>query len=379
MIYLDHAATSWPKPDRVSEAIAACLREAGGNPGRAAHRMAREAEGIIDRLRSRLAEVFDSRRPERVILTASCTDSLNMAIKGVLAQGDHVITTDLEHNSVTRPLQHLLKCGVIEVSVLPSVGGFIEPAAVGRAWKSNTRLVACTSCSNVLGTIQPISSIAAEVRSRGGLLLVDHAQGAGLIELPAGEAAPDLVAIPGHKGLLGPPGLGVLIVGERVKAVRAWREGGTGGDSASALQPAEWPYCLEAGTPNVIGCAGLLAAIEGLDARVMAQRLAYEQALAAELTDRLGGQAKIRLYGPAEPGQRTGIVLLNIDGLAPEELAAILDSSFDTGVRAGLHCAPGAHRTCGTFPAGAVRLSPGPSTTRDEIAAAASALLQIAV
>jgi cysteine desulfurase / selenocysteine lyase len=262
MIYLDNAATSFPKPEAVYQALDAFARQSLANPGRAGHKMALAAERALDDCRHLLNVLFNGAGPERFVFTLNCTDALNMAFKGILQEGDHVVTTNLEHNSVSRPLRKLELDGRITLTrIKADGGGTIDPDDVRRALIPKTRLVAVTHTSNVLGTVQPIAEIGALVRERGPLFLVDAAQTAGVVPIDVRALPIDLLAFPGHKSLMGPTGTGALYVGPRVE-LRAWREGGTGGDSSSETQPRELPYFLEGGTPNVLGVAGLAAGIK---------------------------------------------------------------------------------------------------------------------
>jgi cysteine desulfurase family protein len=376
-IYLDNAATSWPKPPAVAEAMRHFLAEEAGNPGRAGHRMALAAERMLDGLRTRLARWLDADAPERIVFTLNATDALNMAIKGALTPGDHAITTVLEHNSVSRPLEAMARTGVISLTRLPiEGGGYVDPDAVRAAITPRTRLVACTHCSNVIGTIQPIEDIGRITREREVLLLVDAAQSGGLVPLSARGTGIDLLALAGHKSLLGPPGTGALLIGPRVE-LRPWREGGTGGDSASPLQPAEYPYRLEGGTPNTVGLAGLAAALDDLERRDPHALLAHERMLARRLSEGLEADSRVRLLGPADFRHRAGMVAFTVPGLAPHDLAAMLDQAFGIAVRAGLHCSPYLHVAMGTAPDGAVRVSPGPFNGTADIDALLGAMKKI--
>src|SRR6195256_2261777 len=262
MIYLDNAATSFPKPESVYQTLDRFARSDLANPGRAGHKMALAAERALDDCRHLLNQLFHGKEPERWILTLNCTDALNMAFKGVLADGDHVVTTDLEHNSVSRPLRAMELDGRISLTrVRADRGGTIDPDDIRKAITPRTRLIALTHASNVLGTVQPIAEVGRIAREHNLLFVVDAAQTAGVVPIDVQAMHIDLLAFPGHKSLLGPTGTGALYVGPRT-AVRAWREGGTGGDSSSETQPRELPYFLEGGTPNVLGVAGLAAGIK---------------------------------------------------------------------------------------------------------------------
>jgi cysteine desulfurase family protein len=383
MIYLDNAATTFPKPESVLRGMDAFIRSSAANPGRSGHRRALEAEAMINETRLLIARLLGFPRPERVIFTMNATDALNMAIKGVLREGDHVITSVLEHNSVSRPLNQLERDGVITLTRLPANGDHtIDPDEILRAFKPSTRLVAVTHASNVTGTIQPIQTIGAAVRSRDALFLVDASQSAGVVPISFEEDCMDLLAFTGHKALLGPTGTGGLVVGERAE-VFPWREGGTGGDSSSPVQPSELPHRLEGGTPNVFGLAGLREGVRFLLDRGVGGVLSHERMLIEEFYKALKAPDRLAWYGADRAivdrhGEgRVGLVGINTAGFSPAELAAILDEKFDIAVRAGLHCAPYAHKHLGTFPEGIVRFSVGILTTVDDIREAAAALDEI--
>jgi cysteine desulfurase/selenocysteine lyase len=380
MIYLDNAATTFPKPESVFRGMDAFIRSSAANPGRSGHRRAVEAESMINETRLLIARLFGFLRPERVVFTMNATDALNMAIKGVLRSGDHAITSVLEHNSVSRPLNQLERDGVITLTRLPAnTDHIIDPDDVARAFKASTRLVALTHVSNVTGTIQPVKTIGAVVRSRDALFLVDASQSAGVVPISFEEDCIDLLAFTGHKALLGPTGTGGLVVGERVE-VSPWREGGTGGDSSSPVQPSELPHRLEGGTPNVFGIAGLREGVRLLLDRGVPTVLSHERMLMQEFYQALKAPDLLSWYGADRAiaerrGEgRVGLVGINTAGLSPAELATILDERFDIAVRAGLHCAPYAHKHLGTFPQGIVRFSVGILTTVDDVRQAAAAL-----
>ncbi len=392
MIYLDNAATSYPKPEEVYRGIESFARAAGANPGRGGHRRAIEAEAMIQEARRLLAQLFGCRRPERVILAHNATDGLNMAIKGVLRRGDHVITSVLEHNSVSRPLNQLEADGVITLTRLPADARHrLDPDDAARAFTAKTRLVAITHASNVTGTIQPVAGIGRLARERGALLLVDAAQSAGVVPIDVERDCIDLLAFTGHKGLLGPTGTGGLVVGERAE-VAPWREGGTGGDSSSPVQPSEFPHRLEGGTPNVFGIAGLREGVKLLLARGVESVLPHERRLLAAFYRALERPERYQWHGAdaalaatavdsataAGDHGRVGLVSLNLPGFAPAEAGAILDERFDIAVRPGLHCAPYAHKHLGTFPQGTVRVSVGLLNTEDDMRRAAAAFNEIA-
>ena len=384
MIYLDNAATSYPKPEPVYRGIEEFVRAAGANPGRGGHRRSTEAEAMIEETRRLLARLLGCPRPERVIFGLNATDGLNMAIKGIVRRGDHVITTDLEHNSINRPLNRLERDGVITLTRL-AVGDdhLIDPGDLARAFTPKTRLVALTHASNVTGTIQPVRDLGRVTREHDALILIDAAQSAGVVPIDVEADCIDLLAFTGHKGLLGPTGTGGLVVGERAD-LSSWREGGTGGDSTLPLQPDELPHRLEGGTPNVFGIAGLRAGLRLLIERGVETVLPHERDLLRTFHDALRDPGRYMWYGAdrqiVERGGdgRVGLVSLNVDRFAPAEFAAILDEQFDIAVRSGLHCAPYAHRHLGTFPDGTVRLSVGILTTPEDMRNAAAAFDEIA-
>jgi cysteine desulfurase family protein len=379
MIYLDNAATSYPKPESVYQALDAFARSSLANPGRAGHRLALEAERALDDGRHLLNQLFHGEGPERFIFTLNGTDALNMAFKGVLADGDHVVTTDLEHNSVSRPLRALELAGRITLTRLAADGGgTLDPDAVRRALTRRTRLVALTHASNVLGTVQPTAEVGRLAREHGALFLVDAAQTAGVLPIDVRAEQIDLLAFPGHKSLLGPTGTGALYVGPRAQ-LRPWREGGTGGDSSSETQPRELPYFLEGGTPNVLGVAGLSAGVRYVVERGLEAIHRHETALTERLRRRLDELPGYTVFGHRDSSRRVGTLSFRSAALPAAELGGILDQAFQTAVRPGLHCAPYIHRALGTFPDGLVRVSTGPFNTEDDVDRLAQALAEIAL
>jgi cysteine desulfurase/selenocysteine lyase len=384
MIYLDHAATSFPKPEPVYRRMDEFVRSAGANPGRGGHRLAREAEMMIERTRGLVARLVGCGRPERVVFGLNASDGLNMAIKGTLRSGDHVVTSVLEHNSINRPLQRMEQDGIITVARVGAGGDHrLDPDDIARALTPRTRLVALTQASNVTGTVQPVAEIGHRVRAHGALFLVDAAQSAGVLPIDMERDGIDLLAFTGHKGLYGPTGTGGLVVGERAD-VRPWREGGTGGDASRPLQPEELPHRLEGGTPNVFGLAGLRAGVEWVFERGPEAILAHERRLLAGLLAAMTRRDAYDWFGADRVlldrgGEgRVGLVAFNLRGTVPSALAAALEETHGIAVRPGLHCAPHAHRHLGTFPAGTARISVGALTTSDDMHAAATALDRLA-
>ncbi|MFK7883028.1 MAG: aminotransferase class V-fold PLP-dependent enzyme [Phycisphaerales bacterium] len=381
LMYLDNAATSWPKPPEVALAMCDFLSRHAGNPGRGGHRMARDAASVVERSRSKLAEIINASSAKRVVLTHGCTDSINLAVHGVVrgamrACSDtkpHAVMTTIEHNAVLRTLSCYAKDGLIDATVVPCDGqGRIDPAEFAAAVNERT-IVACLShASNALGTIQDVDSAVRGVRAKNPdtLMLVDAAQTVGHLPIDVQALDIDLLAIAGHKGLRGPTGTGALYVSERAypddctrSRVFCERRGGTGAVAPGLEMPTELPDALEAGTSNAVGFAGLLAAIE---AKTQSHH-DHEMALTARLLDGLVSVKNIKLYGLADTVGRTPVVLFNMGGVAARDLAAGLDAEEDIAVRGGVHCAPLVHETIGTAPQGAVRASPGPTTSVDEI------------
>jgi len=377
MIYLDNAATSFPKPESVYQALDRFARSDLANPGRAGHKMALAAERALDDCRHLLNQLFHGKEPERFVFTLNCTDALNMAFKGVLREDDHVITSDLEHNSVSRPLRAMELAGRISLTrIKADGGGTVSPDDVRAAVTPKTRLIALTHASNVLGTLQPVAEVGRLAREHDLLFLVDAAQTAGVVPLDVQEANIDLLAFPGHKSLLGPTGTGALYVGPRAR-VAAWREGGTGGDSSSETQPREFPYFLEGGTPNVLGVAGLSAGIRFVQEQGLDRIRRHEVELTERLWRKLDDLERFEVFGHRDPQRRVGTLSFRSEALPAAEIGGILDQAFDVAVRPGLHCAPYIHRALGTFPDGTVRVSPGPFSTEADIDHLVNALAEI--
>jgi cysteine desulfurase family protein len=377
MIYFDNAATSWPKPPTMSAAIDDQVQRAGGNPGRAAHRMSIAAAQVVADARGAVATLFNVSDPSRIVFTSNATHALNVALLGLLEPGDHVVTTSVEHNSVMRPLRHLESSGVDVTVVACGRDGTLDADSVQRAFRPKTRLLAMTHASNVIGTLLPVSEMAALARTRGVLSLVDASQTAGAAPIDVEAMGIDLLAFTGHKALLGPTGTGGLYVRDGVRLNPLMR-GGTGSDSAHERQPDFMPDLHESGTVNVMGLAGLAASVRFLlDIGLDAVRT-HEQTLMARLLSAVAEIPGITIYGTSDAARRCGTVSFNIAGATPSEVALILDESFAIMARAGLHCAPAAHRTLGTFPAGSVRFSVGWFNTTAEVDVAIDALRHIA-
>lgn len=369
MIYLDNAATSWPKPPEVLRAMADVLERAGGNPGRSGHTLSIEAARVMYDTREDIARFFNSGAPLRVIFTSNVTHAINIVLRGLLSPGDRVVTTSMEHNAVMRPLRYLQKAGV-EVEVVPAkVDGQLDTADIARALDTRTRLVVINHASNVVGTILPVAEIAPLAHRAGALLLIDAAQTAGVLSLDTAEMGIDLLAFTGHKGLLGPPGIGGLVIGDRVDTAQLEPliMGGTGSQSEQEEQPEYLPDKFESGTPNIVGIAGLRAGIHWITERGVENIRAKEMELAGMLMDGLKNISGVKLYGTGDIGRSTAIVSITVENRAVSEIGLALDEEYGIMARVGLHCAPAAHRTIGSFPDGTVRLAPGVFTTREDI------------
>ena len=374
MIYLDNAATTYPKPATVWDAMDRFARNDAGNPGRSGHRFAAAAAVEVEGAREEVARVVGAPDPSRVALCLNATDALSMAFHGILRPGDHVVTSRMEHNSVARPLNALARAGVITLDRAPNdATGVVDVDALAAMLGPATRLVAITWASNAFGTIQPVEAIARAVKTHGALLLLDASQAVGSIPVDVARVPVDLLAFPGHKGLLGPMGTGALWVRDGIE-VDPWREGGTGGDSTNPFQPADMPHRLEGGTPNAHGLAGLRAGCRWVLERGVAAIRTHERDRVARLLDGLRAVRGLAIRGPDDAEARTGAVSFTLAGFDPHEVASVLDTAFGIAVRAGLHCAPEAHASLGTFPAGTVRASVGPFTSNADIDALVEAL-----
>jgi cysteine desulfurase family protein len=377
-IYLDNAATSFPKPERVLEAVVHYTTEVPASAGRGAYREAVLAGEMLSELRRRLCRLFNGRHPERVIFGLNGTDALNLAIKGVVNRGDHVVTTWMDHNSVLRPLARLEADGIAEVTRVPANGeGIVDPADVAAAFRPNTKLVVMTHASNVGGGIQPAAEVGRLARDRGALFLLDAAQTMGSIPVDVEALSVDLLAFPGHKAVMGPQGTGVLWVREGVDP-RPLREGGTGSRSDLAVQPDFLPDRYEPGAHNGPGLAGLLAAVRFIEEMGLLAIVTRKREISQRFFDGLARLPGCRVHGPPRPDRRVPIFSASFAGIDAAKVAAALDERFGIKVRAGLHCAPLAHRTFGTFDSGGtVRISPGLFTADSDVVHTLEALEQI--
>jgi cysteine desulfurase / selenocysteine lyase len=364
-LFLDNAATSFPKPDSVYRAMDAAMREIGVAPGRGGYQQSLAAARIVFAARSALAAFFGVSDSSRLIFTHSATESLNIAVSGLLKAGDHVVSSTMEHNALARPL-HLMRARGVEVSfVQADRDGTLPERAIAQAMRRNTRLVALAHCSNVTGTVQPIEEIARIARGGGALFLLDAAQSAGYFPLDAEGMGIDLLAAPGHKSLYGPPGTGILALAPGLQ-LDPLLVGGTGGNASSTEQPLELPERFESGTINTPGIAGLKAGLDFILETGLDQIRAKGKLLIGQLLEGLRATPGAVIYGPQQ-GERGSAVSFNIEGQDPATLGFLLDREYDISVRVGLHCAPDVHRTIGSYPAGTVRVSPGIFTSEADI------------
>ncbi|EFK09618.1 cysteine desulfurase family protein [delta proteobacterium NaphS2] len=377
LIYFDNAATTFPKPPGVLAKMVETYERTGVSPGRGSYDLAVEAEDLVFDTRKRLARLFGAPDPNRVIFSGNATDALNLCIQGLIRSGDHVVSTRIEHNSVLRPLYHLKQKGLIEYDLIPfDKMGFVDPHDIVAAVKPNTRLVIVCHASNVLGTIQPVHEIGPLCRRKGVPLLVDAAQSAGVIPIHMDDWAIGAVAFTGHKSLMGPTGIGGLVVHPDLD-LQTTRYGGTGIDSESPIHTQDYPHRLEAGTINLMGIMGLSEGLrfvlkEGIDA--IHHR---EMRLLTRLRDGLSPLERVESYCTQDLENHVGLMTLNIREMDPGDVGAILDADFDMAVRVGLHCAPLVHEGIGTFPRGGVRFSLGPFNTEEHVDRAVEALSQI--
>ncbi len=377
---MDNAATSWPKPPAVCDAVDHYLRQNGAAFGRGATRRGAEIHRTIERCRSRIARFWNAESPERILFTFNGTDSLNLALHGILRTGDHVVTTEIEHNSVLRPLRWLQDRGTIDVTfVPPDPEGVVQAENLADAIQKTTRLLVLSHVSNVTGAIQPVADVCQLARRSGVKTLIDAAQSAGHLPIDVSEWEADLVASSGHKGLLGPLGTGLLYVRPGVEEIlEPLRQGGTGTLSEEDRQPGSLPDKYESGNHNVPGLIGLEAATDWLET----EGLTAIQERLDQATDYLWTHLRdlpgVQLFGPADRRRRCGVVSFQLEQFAPQEAAAILDEHFGIEVRAGLHCSPRMHQALGTMAGGGtIRLSPGPFTTQQELEQVVSALQEI--
>lgn len=376
MIYFDNAATSWPKPPQVKEAMNRFMDEVGANPGRSGHFRSIEAARMVYETREALSVLFHIKDSSRIVFTLNATESINLALKGLLKPGDHVITSSMEHNSVMRPLRDLEKKGV-ELAIIPcSQEGMLDPGELEKKIQTNTKMVVLNHASNITGTLLPIGEVGLIVRKRNLLLLVDAAQTAGAFPIDIEKDNIDLLAFTGHKSLYGPQGTGGLVIGERIdeKEMTPLKQGGTGSRSEFEEQPDFLPDCFESGTPNGVGLAGLLAGVQFVLETGVEKIRQNEMALIKKLVRDLRDIPRVKLHGRED---RIATVSFTFTHLSPSNGALRLEREFGILCRPGLHCAPAAHHTLGTFPEGTIRFGLGVFNTEAEIETAIQAVSRI--
>lgn len=377
MIYLDNAATSYPKPPQVIEAVNRCLNEQGANPGRGAYPMALAASRVVFETREAIARLIGAPDSADVVFTLNATDGLNLALKGLLHPGDHVVTSQAEHNAVSRPLSALADYAVRADAAKVAPDGTIDLDHLESLIRPGTRLIVTVHASNVLGAILPAREIAGIARRHGALYVLDAAQTVGSIPVDVSELGADIVVFAGHKGLLGPMGTGGAWISPEVD-LRELRQGGTGGQSEMTSQPDHRPDRYESGTPNTPGIAGLGAGVRYVTERGVADIAGHEAELVQGLVGGLAAIEGVKVYGPAPGTARVPVVAMNVTGVDAHEVAFLLDKDHGIAARAGLHCAPTAHQVMGTLQTGALRFGVGYANTMEEIDKALAAVAAVA-
>ena len=380
---MDNSATSFPKPPEVTEAMVRFARECGASAGRGAYAEAKACGELLTTCRRRVAELIGAESPERIVFALNCSEALAIGIRGLLntTRRAHAIATVMDHNSVLRPLSALTEQTGLEVTYVPADErtALIDPEDVRRSIRPETRLVVVVHASNVTGTLQPVGEVAAVAREAGVPCLVDAAQSVGHVPIDVQAWGAEMVAFPGHKGALGPLGTGVLYVREGFeRRLATMKEGGTGSISEKPVQPEMMPDKFEIGSHNAIGIAGLSAGVAWLLQRGVESLRAHDRCLCRAFLSAVGDIDGLSVYGPRDPDQRMGVFSVNVAGYDPLALAGELERRFGILTRPGLHCAPLAHRTIGTFPRGTCRLSFGAFTSVEDVQFAADALRELA-
>lgn len=365
MIYLDNGATSFPKPKGMTMEMEDCMLHYCGNPGRSGHNMSIRTGEEVYNARKAVAGLLGIEEVGRLIFTKNTTESLNVGLLGFLKEGDHVITTSMEHNSVLRPLKELEPMGITHTIVKGDETGYVPTSAIARAIQENTSLIVMTAASNITGTIMPIEEVGLLAENRGIAFMVDAAQSAGSVPLNLKKVKASMLAFPGHKGLLGPLGTGALYVAPEIN-LKPLICGGTGTESKNRLQPRDFPEGFESGTVNAPGIIGLGYSAKFVEKVGVETISFFERELISRFDEGIGNMSFVKAYGPNAKG-KTGITLFNIDSIECEEVTARLNREFGIAVRGGYHCAGLAHKTIGTWETGAVRLSVGPFNTRKDI------------
>ncbi|MCD4658343.1 MAG: aminotransferase class V-fold PLP-dependent enzyme [Planctomycetes bacterium] len=379
MIYLDYAATSFPKAPGVGDAMKQFMENSAGNPGRSGHHLSIAASKLLFEVREALSNLFNMPTAEKVILTYNATYALNICLNMLLKPGDTAVTSSIEHNAVMRPLRAMEQKGLNLIVVPNNPDGTTDLAGFQNAITKKTKLVVINHASNIIGIIQPIREIGRIAHEKGALFLVDSAQTAGVLSIDMQKDNIDLLAFTGHKGLHGPTGTGGLLINDSVdvNALEPFILGGTGSRSEEERQPVYMPDKFESGTQNTIGFAGLLKAIEFINNKGLDEILAHEIALTRRIIKGLIEIPKVQVYGNLDVSLRTAVVSFNIMGKTCSDVGDMLNDEYDIMSRIGMHCSPSAHRTIGTFPQGTIRVAPGLFTTEKDIDDTISAVKKI--
>lgn len=376
MIYLDNAASSWPKPPGVAENMQECVRVYAANPGRGSHQLGMKASRIVFEARKKAAKLFGVKNPDNIVFTMNATHALNLGIKGLLKAGDHVITTTLEHNSVRRPLEFLKKMDVELTYVKADEQGRFDAESIRPEIRENTRLIVVTHGSNLTGTLLPVREIGQLAKEHGIVFMVDVCQTAGVYPIDVEEMNIGLLAFTGHKSLYGPQGTGGLYIHPDLE-IEPLMQGGTGGYSELIEMPTTRPDRYEAGTLNTAGIAGLLAGLKFLEETGLDKIRAHEEALTDRLHKGLLEIQGVTVYGPPLGESRVPIISFSVEGFESHEIGFILDRNYEICVRSGLHCTPLAHETVNTIEQGLVRASIGYFNNEAEIDALINAIREI--
>jgi len=378
LVYLDNAATVYPKPKEVIDFMLRFYSEKGVNPGRSGYDLCIEAEGVVSETRKLATEFFNGTDPNRLVFTYNASDSLNIIINGILLPGDHVVTSNLEHNSVLRPLYHLFDAGLVEVDYIPTDNeGYLDPDDIKKKIRKNTKLVIINHGSNVIGTVQPVSEIGKICRESSVTFAIDAAQTAGVVPIDIQAMNVDVVAFTGHKSLLAPTGIGGIYVRDGIE-INQTRSGGTGVRSAYPFHLPEYPWRLEVGTLNILGIAGLNAGLKYIAKRGLQNIYDEEIKLLDLLQQGLSEINNVTLYGTKSLKNRVPVLSFNIGGYEASDVGILLDGDHNIAVRTGLHCAPKIHEQLGTTPTGSVRFGIGPMNTEEDIYSAIKAVKEIA-
>ncbi|WP_373600158.1 aminotransferase class V-fold PLP-dependent enzyme [Paraclostridium bifermentans] len=376
MIYLDNAATTFPKPKQVYDAVLDCMENYGANPGRAGHKLAMRAGREIYDCRENIAKLLNISNPMNIVFTHNATDSLNLAIKGVVKSGDHIITTSIEHNSVIRPIKALEEKGIENTIVKCDEYGQLNTEDIKKAIKPNTKLIVTTHASNVCGTLVDIETVGNIAKENNILYLVDASQTLGVYDVDVQKINVDMVAAPGHKCLLGPQGTGILYIREGL-ALDILKEGGTGSNSEELFQPNMMPDRYESGTHNTPGIAGLNAGVNFVIETGIDKIRKHEEELCSYMLERLSEVPNIKIYGPLDSKKRAAVISVNIGNIDSGEVTFMLDDVYGIATRSGIHCSPLAHETLGTLIQGTIRFSFGYFNTKEEVDKSIEALKEI--